>query len=606
MKTIFNYLKALIKRHRRKSMIAAATIAALAVVASAGALTVSMNNSTPPLLTQTGQEELSEKSSTGFTLIQPQMISGSSSIIILGQVLSNDTANIYPRRDGIVEDVLVDIGDTVKKGQVVAVLLSKGVEGQSAAMIAEKGALKAQAEADFISAQGVAQQATNQAQQQIEEKITALETAKSEQKAIIRTFEQFQSNVEQTLEQAFISVRSARQSIERIVTGSNTRPGDEIREDDFLDQIGLLDFHTRFVLALAFESLDQKENEYLAANDEQKRLLIDDLVFLANDALTKTSYLLAATPTVPLPQAGLFTQQEISNLNSSVLNTQTSILKAKEHYKDAQNAFLTLTSSEPALYAAWKSGSTNPNVQSNKVQMLYSQIETSQNHLDFVNSQQQQMIEKTKSMVNVADAMLNAEYALSGNRKVLSPFSGVVSKRFIEVGGMVMPSMPAFELVDVPTSLSKIAKSEIQFGLPEHLLSAISVGDKVTFLLPNNDINQYEAEVTRKSPQIDMQTHTITVQAKIDDSLMIPNHSNVRVRLIDQQLPTFKVPSFAVKREEEGNIIWILDDKTNKPQKVSVTVRSEDGEFAEVTGDITKDSQIILDPPDFITMNLND
>ncbi|MBU0767175.1 HlyD family efflux transporter periplasmic adaptor subunit [Patescibacteria group bacterium] len=606
MKTLFNSLKALIKRRKRTSVVIAAVVGSLAVIATAGAFTASISKSTPPLLAQTGREEMEEKSSTGFTLVQPTLVSGSSSIIILGKVLSNETANIYPRRDGVVEDVLVDIGDTVTKGQVVAVLLSKGVEGQSAAMIAEKGARKAQAESDVMSAQSVAHEAVNKAQQQIVEMQTALKTAKSEQESILRMFSQQKSNVTQTLEQAFIAVRSARQLIEHIATGTNTRPGDEIREDDIDDQLGLLNFQTRFVLALAFETLNKSEDGYLAANEERRGELIPQLVQLANDMLLKTSDMLSATPSVTNPQPGHLTHQELSNMNMSVLNAQTSILKAKENFEDAQNAFLTLTTKEPALYSAWKSGSKNPNVQSNKVQMISAQLSTTKENLNFVDSQQQQMIEKTKSMVNVADAMLNAEYALSGNRQILSPFSGVVSKRFIEVGGMVMPSMPAFELVDVPTSLSKIAKSEIQFGLPEHLFSAISVGDKITFLLPNDDVNEYEAEVTRKSPQIDMQTHTITVQAKIDDSLMIPNHANVRVRLIDQKLPTFSVPSFAVKREEEGNIIWVLDDKTNKPQKVSVTVRSEDGEFAEISGDITEVTQIILDPPDFITQRLND
>ncbi|MFH1670731.1 MAG: HlyD family efflux transporter periplasmic adaptor subunit [Patescibacteria group bacterium] len=598
MKSLFIATKALIKRRKRTTIVVAAVVGSLAVIATVGAFTAAMSNSTPPLLAQTGQEESEEKSGTGFTLVQPILVSGSSSIIILGQVLSNETANIYPRRDGIVEDVYVDIGDTVKKGQVVALLLSKGVEGQSATMIAEKSARKVQAEADYISAQGVAQQAANQAQQQIEEKRTALATAKSEQQSILRTFSQFKSNVTQTLEQAFISVRSARQLIEHITIGSNTRPGDAIREDDIDDQLGLMDFHTRFTLALAFESLNRGEDEYLAADEERRGELIGNLVSLADDALLKTSEMLAATPSVTMTQPGLFTHQGLSNLNSSVLSAQTGILKAKESFEDAQNAFMTLISSEPSLYSAWKSGSNNPNVKSNKVQMLSVQLTTAQEHLGFVDSQQQQIIEKTKSMVNVADAMLNAEYALSGNRQVLSPFSGVVSKRFIEVGGMVMPSMPAFELVDVPTSLAKKAKSEIQFGLPEYLLGALSVGDTVTFLLPNDDIATYKAEVTRKSPQVDVQTHTITVQAKIDDSLMIPNNANVRVRLVDNKVPTFSVPSFAVKREEEGNIVWILDKETNKPQKVSVTVRSEDGEFAEISGDITKDAQIILDPPD--------
>jgi hypothetical protein len=35
--------------------------------------------------------------------------------------------------------------------------------------------------------------------------------------------------------------------------------------------------------------------------------------------------------------------------------------------------------------------------------------------------------------------------------------------------------MPLYELIDVPTSLSKKAKREVQFGLPEEYLNLISM-----------------------------------------------------------------------------------------------------------------------------------
>jgi len=600
MKIFFTSLKAYIKEHKRATIVTTSSTACLAILLSVGAFALAKRSATPPLLVQAGEKDVQEDSGSGFTLTNPTLVSGSSSIIILGKVLSHETANIYPRRDGIVEDVYFDIGDTVHKNQVVALLLPKGVEGQSAAAIAEKNARKVQAESDYVSALGVAQEAVNKANQQIEEKETALAVAQNEQEALKRKFSQYKSNVTQALEQAFISIRRARQLIEQITIGSNTRPGEPLREDDINDQLGLLSPETRYNLSYSFEQLEQAEDEYLTSDERHQQELIESLTSHANDALLKMNDLLAATPTVPLSQPSLFTQQKISNLLSSILSVQNEILKAKEKYEDANNAFITLTSSEPALYSAWKSGSDNPNVKSNKVHMLTAQLMTTKEHLDFVTSQQQQMVEKTKNMVGVADAMLSAQYTISGHREIRSPFSGVISKRFIEVGGMAMPSMPAFELVDVETSLSKIAKNEIQFGLPENLLAALSVGNTVTFLMPNDDIKTYQAEVTRISPQVDMQTHTITVQAKIDDSLNFPNHSNVRVRFVDQKSPTFQVPSFAVKREEEGNILWVLDAKTNKPQKISVTVRSEDGEFAEISGDITEDTQIILDPPDFI------
>ncbi len=45
----------------------------------------------------------------------------------------------------------------------------------------------------------------------------------------------------------------------------------------------------------------------------------------------------------------------------------------------------------------------------------------------------------------------------------------------VQVGDMVSMGMPLYELIDVPTSLSKKAKREVQFGLPEEYLNLVSM-----------------------------------------------------------------------------------------------------------------------------------
>jgi hypothetical protein len=92
------------------------------------------------------------------------------------------------------------------------------------------------------------------------------------------------------------------------------------------------------------------------------------------------------------------------------------------------------------------------------------------------------------------------------------------------------------------------------------------------------------------------------VQAKLDDGLKLPHNTSVRVRIVDRATPLFRIPSFAVKREEDINYVWMLDAETEAPRKARVSVRSEDGEFAEVTGTISEESLIILDPPDLLSI----
>ena len=59
----------------------------------------------------------------------------------------------------------------------------------------------------------------------------------------------------------------------------------------------------------------------------------------------------------------------------------------------------------------------------------------------------------------------------------------------------------------------------------------------------------------------------------------------------------FQLPVSVIKRSHDTNYIWVLKDD-NKPKKLRVNVIADDGEFAEVTGRIDRNTQVILDSPD--------
>jgi len=61
-----------------------------------------------------------------------------------------------------------------------------------------------------------------------------------------------------------------------------------------------------------------------------------------------------------------------------------------------------------------------------------------------------------------------------------------------------------------------------------------------------------------------------------------------------------------VKREDDRNLLWVLDAETRKPTQIHVSVVAEDGEFAELTGNLSQDTQIILDPPDLFSTQDHD
>lgn len=583
---------------KRRTIVFGSAGALLIIIISSGAYAAMRVHDTPALNQTSGQE--SEKDLDTLTTIAPELVSDSSSVILLGTILSHETANIYPRRSGIVEDIYVDIGDHVEKGQVVALLLPQGVEGLSAAKIAEKQARKSEAESNLSTATQVAEETIISTRQKINEKETELMIAQREQDSLLQKFAESEGNIMQKHEQAFTTVQHTRQLIEWILLGSNSRSGVHMRSDDLLKNLGIQDSSNtyRYSIVEAFNTLTDTEREYINASDFQKPVVIDRMLAQALDALHVTNMLLQYTPSeITANGFDRLTHAQLTERIGKITTVQDNVYSSKEKLEDARFSFQTLASSEPELFAAFRSGQYE-GLKSNKVRMLEEHIRSANNTLGLTEANQQQIVERQKSMVDIANTMLQSEYAESGHRKILSPFSGTVSKRFLHVGQIVSPSMPAFEMTDVLTSLAKKAKAEVQFGLPEHLLDAVDIGDQIAFFLQEDEGEEYSAEITRKSPQVDMKTHTVTVQAKIPDDLQLPHQSSVRIRLTDNKKPIYRVPSSAVKREEDQNYIWLLDPETHEPLQLVVSVSAEDGEFAEITGILTKESAIILDPPD--------
>ncbi|PIR52624.1 hypothetical protein COU76_05470, partial [Candidatus Peregrinibacteria bacterium CG10_big_fil_rev_8_21_14_0_10_49_10] len=405
----------------------------------------------PPTLVKTGRE-LVGASDTELATIIPTLISGSSSVILLGSVLSHETANIYPRRDGIVEDIYVDIGDTIQKNQVVALFLPKGVEGQSAAMIAEKQARKSQAKSNLITAEQVAKETIINARQKINEKETTLLVAEREQEGILQTFAESEANVAQMQNQAFTVIQNARQLVEWVLLGSNSRTREYIEEYEVLDNIGQLNASTipRVVVVEIFNAVLNNESAYYsAASKDQKADIINALFVQMEDLLRQMLGLLQTTASAPSSKTvDHYSYDELNDRIEKVIDAQNDVLKAQEKIEDAQNSFDTLIASELELYQAYRGGNISGKM-SNKVRTIKTEIQTAHNSLALTEANQEQMVERQRTQISIADAMLQSEYAQSGHRQIRSPFAGTISKRFIDVGQIVMPSMPAFELTNV-------------------------------------------------------------------------------------------------------------------------------------------------------------
>lgn len=619
-----------------------------------------------------------------FRATNPTKNSEESNPVLLGKVLSNETANVYPRRDGIAEDIFFDIGDRVKKGDVLATLLPPGVEGENTAMIYEKKAYVGKAASNLSQARKVAASSVEQERIRLQEKEiayqkardtqevlvskakTIAETTDLEEKAKVEAMTQEiqvieaniallenqllnSSNVEdemiqkrlsdksQALEQLNTAFIEVKQDVEHVLLGNNERGNYRyLNESDIEENIGIYDRNLRASLVTDFNNFTSEQIRFSDANEEGKKEMAFGLIQKGEQVLSQTQRVLSASTSELFSNNNTQVHGDLTNLVQQINTSQNTLLKAKEKYQDSQNDYLLSASSgvekisrlenqieyqkellklskkklklgtrqkQKNVKTARRDLEKTEVMEGADVKLLQAQVDLAREKVELMQAQQNKMIASEVSNLQVASAQLQKEQAKSGNVEVRSPFSGVISKRTFSVGEMVAMSKPVFELIDVETSLSKKAKREIKFQIPENMSKEVEIGDEIDFEVLEESGETYKAIVSRKSPQVDSDSHTITVQAKLDDSLQIAHNRSVRVLLNKTEAEVFQLPVSVIKRSYDTNYIWILKDD-NRPKKLRVNVIADDGEFAEVTGKIDINTQVILDSPDLFEKNL--
>jgi len=556
-------------------------------------------------------------------------------LLLIGKVLSHESASVYTRRVGIVEDILVDIGDRVEKGQILAYLLPEGVDSESGLEIQSKKNEMQKAYDDYQNTTAVSSAHIENLKQKLEEKKVALETLKQdnytntydttglrmEDETIQVEYDQLdiaQTELQEAKQLEKVAVKQAKDTLKvalydtHLVALQVLGGGSKFSKVGFSSDISQNDIP----LSLWVFSRNDLYDVVNELNAYRSKLRIFDASQNRTDEMytqltDQAESLLERLQTVVNSSFGVSADagMTLDSLAISIQNAQSKLYSANEKYEKAQNNLLEVDvkqrekisvleeklvkqqSSIALLNEKWSKSNVEV---SSKIKILEANIAQFEKEIAYAKTVVQKEIDASKNQYSIANTGYQKTAVQKGRSAIRAPFSGVISKRSINVGEIAMTSIPAFDMVDVKTSLSAKAKNEIQFGLPEGEKDIIKVGDIVQFFLPDDELTVYEATVTRISPQIDEELHTIMVQAKIDDELSFPQHTSVQVRIITGEKDTYSIDSSALKREDDKNYLWVQGDEEAQPKKVYIDVMGEDGEFAEISGEISESSTLLL------------
>lgn len=180
--------------------------------------------------------------------------------------------------------------------------------------------------------------------------------------------------------------------------------------------------------------------------------------------------------------------------------------------------------------------------------------------------------------------------------KVKSPFSGVVSEKFIEKGKFIRPGESLLEIMDISSVLAKIY-------VPVQKIKYLKRGDQVTVRLDAIPKRVFQGRVRTLGLEADPKSRSFPIEVLINnpDRELLPGMM-ARIQ-IEQESSNNQIviPRHVVMQRSEGSIVFVIDNNIAKLTKVSLgkTVKGN----VQILSGLSTGDKLVISGQQYLTDN---
>ena len=206
-----------------------------------------------------------------------------------------------------------------------------------------------------------------------------------------------------------------------------------------------------------------------------------------------------------------------------------------------------------------------------------------------------------QAMRNEAQANVQRLRALTGFRRIVAPFDGVVTSRDTDVGALIAAgdgrATPLFTVADT-------RKLRLYVSVPQSLAAGIRPGLTARFTVPDQPDQVFEAQLVRSADAVDAQSGAMLVQLVFDNSagrLKPGAYAQVTLDLQDPAAAAspLRVPSSALLFRKEGTAVAVVGPD-NRVKVRPVRIARDFGASLELAGGLGAAEWVVNSPPDSI------
>lgn len=583
-------------------------------------------------------EESISGSSSEFPIVTVEKASPadqfSQSIEASGEVLPYQESDVFALREGVVQDLKVNVGDFVTKGQVLGYLYADVEQTILSAELklaqAEQDA--AQKRREFLesvptaqkeqleNSLNFAQEGVNLAQQTktkaLSQISTALEVAQKE-------MDSAKVQQEARIDQLNVEIETARQRLAQQQLSTVNGISDVVSSIE-----NLLFTSSGVITTKAYPTTQNLRRQSVYVQDpalhsqieSDTRQFYRDFLLFQKDSLSNLDETkeilnraldLSRSARILSNKAVSFedTEEGIAELKTTIDESIDHLVELSDGIIDSLGEIKTAEAEKVRTSTDLEQELVQLSGEISKLEQEKERSKAEQNtsvseKLSFVKDLEKQLdifskgVEQQFLESDLDVAIRNAQVQsirqkIGAGRAIVAPFSGTIARRYVNEGDSVDLSKPVYNMVNDSTKFVRFFVSEADLVFTEKDL-------EISLSSTSSKSLQTKAKIVRISPSLDQETRTVLVEADLipdEQTDKMLSHMNVRVQVPITTDPSLRVIPESALELSDGQSVWLVNQNVQVERK-EVTVRFVHNGYAYLEGDLEKFWIIVKSPVD--------
>ncbi len=216
------------------------------------------------------------------------------------------------------------------------------------------------------------------------------------------------------------------------------------------------------------------------------------------------------------------------------------------------------------------------------------QLASSQQQLKLLlEGARQEVRQASQAKLKEMEAILEQERTRLQNTKIVAPFPGEISRKYVDAGALVSPSTPLVNLVHTETL--KIVVNVLEKDIP-----LLKIGMKAKIQVESYPGKAFEGKIEKINSSLDLSTRTLQAEIYIPNAsrLLKPGmFSNVELALLEKPQALI-IPRDAVIQAGNENSVFVVEGK--RAVRRLVTLGYEQDRSVEVLKGLNENDQVVI------------